>query len=74
MNALWIVPELLYVGLRHKVLSPVLAHSLPDDDRAAKAASSENRPRIVWLLFDELSYVRPLNIAFPVSPCLRSTG
>ena len=65
LNALWIVPELLYLGLRHKVVDPVLAHSLPTDDRAAKSASSEHRPRIVWLLFDELSYDQTFEHRFP---------
>jgi Sulfatase len=65
LNALWIVPELLYLGLRHNVVNPVSAHSLPTEDRAAKSASSEHRPRIVWLLFDELSYDQTFEHRFP---------
>jgi hypothetical protein len=64
LNTLWIVPELLYLGLRHKAVEPVLARSLPADDRAAKSASS-GRPRIVWLLFDELSYNQTFEHRFP---------
>jgi Sulfatase len=65
LSALWIVPELLYLGLRHKVVDPVSAHSLTTGDRAAKSASSEHSPRIVWLVFDELSYDQTFEHRFP---------
>ena len=65
LSALWIVPELLYLGLRHKAVDPVLAHSLPTDDRAAESASLEHGPRIVWLVFDELSYDQTFEHRFP---------
>jgi hypothetical protein len=56
LSALWIVPELLYLGLRHKSVDPVLAHSQPTGGGAAESGSTEHGPRIVWLVFDELSY------------------
>jgi Sulfatase len=65
LSALWIVPELLYLGLRHKVVDPVSAHSLTAGDRAAKSANSEHGPRIVWLVFDELSYDQTFEHRFP---------
>jgi Sulfatase len=65
LSALWIVPELLYLGLRHKVVDPVSAHSLIAGDRAAKSANSEHGPRIVWLVFDELSYDQTFEHRFP---------
>ena len=65
LSALWIVPELLYFGLRHNAPVPVLAHSLPTSDRAAKSPNSEHAPRIVWLVFDELSYDQTFDHRFP---------
>ncbi|MGA8740548.1 MAG: sulfatase-like hydrolase/transferase [Terracidiphilus sp.] len=46
--ALWIVPELLYIGFG---LQAVLSY-----DRLSAQAQSVPHKRIVWLLFDELSY------------------
>jgi hypothetical protein len=65
LSALWIVPELLYLGLRHKAVDPVSAHSLTSDDRAAMSANSAQGPRIVWLVFDELSYDQTFEHRFP---------
>jgi hypothetical protein len=65
LSALWIVPELLYLGLRHQAVDPVSAHSMPSDDRSAMPASSAQGPRIVWLVFDELSYDQTFEHRFP---------
>jgi Sulfatase len=65
LSALWIVPELLYLGSRHKAFDPVLAHSQPASSRAAESGSSEHAPRIVWLVFDELSYDQAFEHRFP---------
>ena len=64
LSTLWIVPELLYIGLRHKAVEPVSAHTLPND-QAAEAMRSERSPRIVWLVFDELSYDQTFEHRFP---------
>jgi hypothetical protein len=65
LSALWIVPELLYLGLRHEAVDPVSAHSLPSGDRAAMSANPAQGPRIVWLVFDELSYDQTFEHRFP---------
>jgi hypothetical protein len=52
----WMVPELLYQGLRAQprdVLVPIRQPSSPVSDRTSLAAA---RGRIVWFIFDELSY------------------
>ncbi len=63
-SMLWMIPELLYLGLRAQrvdapvpVTSPVLA-SHPSDRPGS-------RGRIVWLLFDELSYDQTFDHRFP---------
>jgi hypothetical protein len=65
LSALWIVPELLYLGLRHKTIEPVLAHSQAAGGQAAESAVSVHGPRIVWLIFDELSYYQAFQHRFP---------
>jgi hypothetical protein len=65
LSTLWIVPELLYLGLRHRAVDPVLARSLPAGDRAVESVSSGHGPRIVWLLFDELSYDQTFEHRYP---------
>jgi hypothetical protein len=65
LSAMWIVPELLYLGLRHQVTDSVLAHSLPTGDPATGPASSADVRRIVWLLFDELSYDQTFEHRYP---------
>jgi len=54
--AIWIVPELFYLAFG---LHPV--HSF---DHSAQVASSSSSQRIVWVLFDELSY----DLAFEHQP------
>jgi hypothetical protein len=54
LSAIWIVPELLYLGLRHNAFDP--SHSQPTGSAVAQPGSPENAPRIIWLVFDELSY------------------
>jgi Sulfatase len=54
-SMVWMIPELFYQGLRAQrvdVSVPVMHPALVSDQRAAGAAGG----RIVWLLFDELSY------------------
>jgi hypothetical protein len=54
LSAIWIVPELLYLGLRHNAFDPT--HSQPTGGPVAQPGNSEPGPRIIWLVFDELSY------------------
>ncbi|MGA2852007.1 MAG: hypothetical protein ABSE46_23640 [Terracidiphilus sp.] len=48
--ALWIVPQLLHRALIHRPDDPLASLNLP-----APASGTANR-RIIWILFDELSY------------------
>jgi hypothetical protein len=53
---LWMIPELLYQGLRAQpsdALVPMTQPSTPVADRTGFTANTE---RIVWFIFDELSY------------------
>ena len=54
-SMVWMIPQLLYQGLRPQRADAVvpLSHLPPVSDRAGPAADPE---RIVWLLFDELSF------------------
>jgi Sulfatase len=65
LNAAWIVPELLYFGLRHKEPDAVLADSAPAHNYASIATSLKPHRRIVWLVFDELSYRETFEHRFP---------
>jgi Sulfatase len=65
VNAAWIVPELLYFGLRHKGPDAVLADSSSGRDYGATATSLNPHRRIVWLVFDELSYRQTFEHRFP---------
>jgi Sulfatase len=59
----WVVPELLYFGLRaqpHDVKVPVTLAGLPAIGDHPLAGG-----RIVWLLFDELSYNQAFDHRFP---------
>jgi len=58
----WMVPELLYLALRaqpHDVRVPVLSASV------VHASMAGDRKRIIWLLFDELSYNQAFDHRFP---------
>jgi hypothetical protein len=60
----WIVPELLYLGLRAQardVKVPVTRVGLP----IAREAVPVVHERIVWILFDELSYKQAFEHRFP---------
>jgi hypothetical protein len=65
LNAAWIVPELLYLGLRHKAPDAVLADSSAAHDRTSRATGPKPDRRIVWLVFDELSYNQTFEHRFP---------
>ena len=65
VNAAWIVPELLYFGLRQKGPDAVLADSSSGRDYASRATSPSHHRRIVWLVFDELSYRQTFEHRFP---------
>lgn len=58
-SIVWLGPQLLYLGLRHQ----------PEDwqgyARVAKHSSHVSDERIVWLLFDELSYNQTFDHRFP---------
>jgi len=61
----WMIPELLYQGLRAQrrdVLVPMRQPSSPVSDRAGLG---ETRARIVWFIFDELSYDQTFEHRFP---------
>ncbi len=67
--ALWIVPELLYIGFGLR--------AVPSYDRLSASAQSVPGKRIVWILFDELSYAlvfehRPSGQEFPNFQKIRS--
>jgi hypothetical protein len=53
-NAVWMVPQLVYLGLRPQRGDPVVptTHPVLASDQTAPKSDG----RIVWLLFDELSY------------------
>jgi len=51
-NAVWMVPQLVYLGLHRS--GPVVPTTHPV--LASDQIASKNDGRIVWLLFDELSY------------------
>jgi Sulfatase len=61
VNALWMVPELLYQGMRTE---PVEAR-VPIKNAVAVSARAPSSQRIVWLLFDELSYDQTFEHRFP---------
>ena len=65
LNAVWIVPELLYLGLRHKGPDAVLANSSLAHDRTSRPRGRKPDRRIVWLVFDELSYRQTFEHRFP---------
>jgi hypothetical protein len=63
-NAVWMVPELLYRGLqaqRTDALGPLKHPALASDRRDSAGRGG----RIVWLLFDELSYDQTFEHRFP---------
>jgi hypothetical protein len=60
----WMVPKLLYLGLRsgpHDAKMPVTRTGPP----VVRGAAPGNRGRIVWILFDELSYNQAFDHRFP---------
>jgi hypothetical protein len=62
-SMVWMIPELFYQGLRQRVDAAVpVAHPAVVFDRRAPAAAGS---RIVWLLFDELSYDQTFDHRFP---------
>jgi len=65
LSALWVVPELLYLGLRPKAPEPVLAASAPTHDTPTHYPNTQAGRRIVWLVFDELSYQQTFERRFP---------
>jgi hypothetical protein len=65
LSAAWIVPELLYLGLRHKAPDAVLAYSSAAHDWTSRPTVPRPDRRIVWLVFDELSYHQTFEHRFP---------
>jgi hypothetical protein len=60
----WIVPELLYLALRaqpHDASMPVVRAAGP----VVHASAPGDRKRIIWILFDELSYNQAFDHRFP---------
>jgi hypothetical protein len=53
-NAVWMVPQLVYLGLQPQRSDPVVPTMHPV--LASDQTAPKNGGRIVWLLFDELSY------------------
>jgi hypothetical protein len=63
-SMIWMVPELFYQGMRAQRIDsavPVMHPALVSDGRAPVAEGG----RIVWLLFDELSYDQTFDHRFP---------
>lgn len=62
-NAVWMVPQLVYLGLQHQPSHPVVptTHSVLASDETAPKTDG----RIIWLLFDELSYDQTFEHRFP---------
>jgi hypothetical protein len=59
----WMIPELFYQGLRQRVDAAVpVTQPAPVSDRRVPGAEGG---RIVWLLFDELSYDQTFDHRFP---------
>jgi hypothetical protein len=55
-SILWIVPQLLHLALVHR----------PDETKVSiTSIPSDSRQRIVWILFDELSYDQTFDHPFP---------
>jgi hypothetical protein len=62
-SMVWMIPELFYQGLRQRVDAAVpVTHRSPVSDRKIPGAEGG---RIVWLLFDELSYDQTFEHRFP---------
>jgi len=72
-SALWIVPQLVRVALTHPAQPPAAYHP------ASIPATDTSHPRIIWILFDELSYHQAFdhpapNLALPNFELLRSSS
>jgi hypothetical protein len=65
LSTFWIVPELFYLALRQRAPEAVLADASPGRDLTAQSADIEPGGRIVWLVFDELSYDQTFEHRFP---------
>lgn len=63
-SVLWIVPFLLYQAVR-PVFPETLPQLLPTGKGDTGSARPERRSRVVWLLFDELSYDQTFEHRFP---------
>jgi hypothetical protein len=63
LNAIWMVPQLVYLGLQRAPSYTVVptGHSVLASDQTAQKSDG----RIVWLLFDELSYDQTFERRFP---------
>jgi hypothetical protein len=63
-SAVWMVPELVYQGLRAQQTDVLMAvkHPTLTSEQSNPAVAGE---RIVWLLFDELSYDQTFDHRFP---------
>ena len=60
-SVVWMAPELVYLGLRpHALRPPGAAQTMGTD-----GPSPASRSRIVWLLFDEMSYNQTFEHRFP---------
>jgi Sulfatase len=65
LNAVWIVPELLYLGLRPKGRVAVLANASTPNPSNSRLNNLKQQRRIIWLVFDELSYRQAFEHRFP---------
>jgi hypothetical protein len=60
-SMVWMIPQLLYQGLRTQRMDA----AMPVVEPAVVSDSSSGKGRIVWLLFDELSYDQTFEHRFP---------
>ena len=63
LNAVWMVPQLVYLGLQRPQSGPVVPVTRPI--LASEQAAPKDDGRIIWLLFDELSYDQTFEHRFP---------
>ena len=63
LNAIWMVPQLVYLGLQRQPSDLVVPVTHPV--LASEQAAPKNDGRIIWLLFDELSYDQTFEHRFP---------
>jgi hypothetical protein len=61
----WMIPELLYQGLRAQRRDVLVSTRQPSVSVSARTSPAAARGRIVWFIFDELSYDQTFEHRFP---------